>query len=292
MKHDRQAAVAWVESPLQLLGVVEYAAATDAPVRVIPRAGALQLPATVTRVRHLGLPENVTIERPRLSPAPVLAAMRQHWIVGDVFSGQVRSALAIRQPARITIVDDGAISLRIDDVLDGTASLERSQGDAPPHARALGRLARARLQDLDASDALELFSCFPLRHRSLRQNRFDWLRSRAHRAVSTTRIVLGSAAVTDGAIARDDYLAWVAALPRPADYYPHRREDRTVLEQLRAEPGLTVVETGLPIELELAGTESVRVVSPPSSALRTLAVVLEGLDPELDERQLSTGVAA
>ena len=292
MKNDRQPAIAWVESPLQLLGVVEFAAATEIQVRVIPRAGALQLPATVTRVRHLGLPANVTIERPRLSPAPVMAALRNHWIVGDAFSGQVRSALAIRQPNRITIVDDGAISLRIDDVLDGTAVLERATGVEAPHVRALGRLAQARLHELDTADSLDLFSCFPLRHRSLRPNRFEWLRSRSPRKSPTSRIVLGSAAVADGTVDRDRYLAWIATLALPAAYYPHRREDAAVLAHLRSAPSLTVVETGLPIELELAGSESVRVVSPPSSALRTLAVILDGLDPQLDEQQFAHGVAA
>ena len=36
-----QIAVAWVESPLQLLCVIEYAAARQVPVRVIPRSGAV-----------------------------------------------------------------------------------------------------------------------------------------------------------------------------------------------------------------------------------------------------------
>jgi hypothetical protein len=230
-----------VESPLQLICAVEYAFATHTPVRIVPRAGAAQLPATAARLRELDLPTGVTIEAPRA--LPVLGA--SHWIVGDAFSGMTRSAIAMRMPHRLTIVDDGAETLRLPSVLNGSARLSRSTD--PLAVQAIADLATTRVRELDARGALELFSYYALDHGARVPNRFRWLRSRGLTSSAPRRIVLGAAAVTDGHLTESAYLDW-----------------------------LVVEAPGLPIELVLAGAREVWVASLPSSAVETLRIVLLG----------------
>jgi hypothetical protein len=261
---------AWVESPLQLICAVEYAFATHTPVRIVPRAGAAQLPATAARLRELDLPTGVTIEAPRA--LPVLGA--SHWIVGDAFSGMTRSAIAMRMPHRLTIVDDGAETLRLPSVLNGSARLSRSTD--PLAVQAIADLATTRVRELDARGALELFSYYALDHGARVPNRFRWLRSRGLTSSAPRRIVLGAAAVTDGHLTESAYLDWLRGLATPAHYFPHRRESANLLARVAEIEGLVVEAPGLPIELVLAGAREVWVASLPSSAVETLRIVLLG----------------
>jgi hypothetical protein len=262
-------ASAWVESPLQLLCVVEWAFARGQAVRIVPRSGAAQLPATAARLREIGLPDGVVIDSAR--PVPVFSS--DHWIIGDAFSGMVRSALALRMPQLLTVVDDGAETLRLPDVLSGSAPLSRSTDAAP--ARAIAELASSRLRHLDQTGALELFSYYALDLPSRTPNRFRWLRSRGLTATVPSRVLLGSASVVDGLMPEDVYLSQIAAVG-PASYFPHRRETLPTLQRIAALPGVVVEDRGLPIELVLAGAREVVVTSLPSSAVETLRIILLG----------------
>ena len=261
---------AWVESPLQLLCAVEYAFATHTDVRIVPRAGGLQLLATAEHLRGLDLPSGVTIEAPRALPA----LGSGHWIIGDAFSGMARSAISLRMPHRLTIVDDGAATLDLPAVLAGRARLSRSSDTPALHA--IAELATARARELDAAGSLELFSYYALDHPARIPNRFRWLRSRAAAAAVPKRIILGSASVADGLIPEGEYLDWLGGLETPASYFPHRRETASQLLRVAAIPGLAVEERGLPIELVLAGAREVTVTSLPSSAVETLRIILLG----------------
>ena len=262
-------ASAWVESPLQLLCAVEWAFARGEGLRIVPRSGAVQLPATAAHLRQIGLPDGVVIESARALPA----FSSDHWVIGDAFSGMARSALALRMPHRLTVVDDGTMTLRLPSVLDGSAQLSRSTDAAP--ARALAELASSRLRHLHQSGALELFSYYALDLAARTPNRFRWLRSRGLEAVAPARVVLGSASVVDGLLGENDYVAQIAALA-PASYFPHRRETLSVLQRIAAIEGIEVVDRGLPIELVLAGAREVTVLSLPSSAVETLRIILLG----------------
>ena len=269
-------ASAWVESPLQLLCVVEWAFARSEAVRIVPRSGALQLSATAARLREIGLPDGVVIESARSLPT----FSTDHWIIGDPFSGMARSALALRMPRHLTIVDDGSMTLRLPAVLDATATLSRGTDLAP--ARALAELASSRLRHLDQTGALELFSYYALDLPSRTPNRFRWLRSRGLAASAPSRVVLGSASVVDGLMAESDYVARIASLA-PASYFPHRRETLTVLQRIATIDGIEVVDSGLPIELVLAGAREISVLSLPSSAVETLRIILLGTGSTVDE---------
>lgn len=258
-----------MESPLQLLCAVEWAFARNEGLRIVPRSGAVQLPATAARLREIGLPDGVVIEAPRALPA----FSSDHWIIGDAFSGMARSALALRTPRRLTVVDDGTMTLRLPSVLDATATLSRATDAAP--ARALAELASSRMRHLHQTGALELFSYYALDLAARTPNRFRWLRSRGLSAVAPSRVLLGSASVVDGLLGEDDYVAQIAGLA-PASYFPHRRETLSVLQRIAAIEGIEVVDRGLPIELVLAGAREVTVLSLPSSAVETLRIILLG----------------
>ena len=262
-------ASAWVESPLQLLCVVEWAFARGEAVRIVPRSGGAQLPATASRLREIGLPDGVVIEAPRALPA----FSSDHWIIGDPFSGMAKSALAVRMPQHLTVVDDGSMTLRLPSVLNGSAPLTRSTDAAP--ARAIAELAASRLRHLDQTGALELFSYYALDLPARTPNRFRWLRSRGLVASAPPRVVLGSASVVDGLLSESDYLAQIGRLA-PVSYFPHRRETSSVLQRIAAIEGVEVVDHGLPIELVLAGACGVEVLSLPSSAVETLRIILLG----------------
>lgn len=253
-----------MESPLQLLCAVEYAALTDIPLRVVPRAGAAQLLPTAERLRGLGLPRGVEIVAPRTLP-PTGAA---HLVVGDAFSGVVHASVAMRMPQRLTIVDDGSMSLRLPSVLDGSAPLTRDGAEG-----AIASLALARILALDGAGDLELFSYYPLEHPACIPNRFAWLGSRAQWGISDRHVVLGSASVVDGLLAEGEYLGWLAAQPAGALYLPHRREARATVAAA-ALCGLEVVEPGLPVELVLLGSRSLSIATLPSSAADTLRLLL------------------
>lgn len=263
-------ASAWVESPLQLLCAVEYAFATHTALRIVPRAGAVQLAETAQRLRELDLPTGVVIESPRA--LPVLSA--DHWVIGDAFSGMARSAIAVRMPHRLTIVDDGAATLDLPSVLNGSAHLRRNTDSAA--AQAIADRAAARVRALDSAGALELFSYYALDHPARVANRFRWLRSRGLQSAVRQRVVLGSAAVVDGRMEPHAYLHWLGSLDVPASYFPHRREPEWLLQKVATLDGVRIERTGLPIELALAGGRELEVVSLPSSAVETLRIVLLG----------------
>ena len=262
-------ASAWVESPLQLVCAVEYAALAGIPLRVVPRAGAAQLGATAERLRELGLPRDVEIASPRTLPP----TGTDHLVVGDAYSGVVHASIAMRMPQRVTIVDDGSTSLVLPSALDGTRALRRDG-----MATAISALASSRLRALDASGDLELFSYYRLDHPALIPNRFAWLASRRAGAVaglSGGDVVLGSAAVVDGLLSERSYTEWLSAQARGARYLPHRRETAATITAARL-LGLEVVATGLPVELSLLGASDLTVTTLPSSAADTLRIILAG----------------
>ena len=268
-------ASAWVESPLQLLCAVEWAFATGQGVRIVPRSGAAQLPATAAALRQVGLPDGVVIEGPRALPA----FSSDHWIIGDAFSGMARSALALRMPHRLTVVDDGTMTLRLPAVLDASQTLSRRTDSAP--ARAIAELASSRLRHLHQTDALELFSYYALDLAARTPNRFRWLRSRGLAVTAPPRVFLGSASVVDGLMPESAYLELVRQ-HAPVSYFPHRRETLSTLQRIAAIDGIDVVDRGLPIELVLAGAREVSVVSLPSSAVETLRIILLGSGSSID----------
>src|SRR6187402_1495553 len=108
-------AIAWVESPLQLVAAAEWAAGRDDPIAVALRVTGPQMAATAGELLSRGARfETVT---PYFGiPWGQLGAHRA-WAVGDAFSGQFRLAASVRAPRELSLLDDGAMTLVAADAL-------------------------------------------------------------------------------------------------------------------------------------------------------------------------------
>lgn len=284
---QRRTPLAWVESPLQLLGAAEYAAALGRPIAVAYRLTGPQMPTTMGELLdrgalfssvapYYGIPWGLLRDQP-------------DWAIGDGFSGQFRMATAVLRPRSITLLDDGDMSIHLASALLGRTGFARRDTRESGLATLLGGIARDRMLKLAGSQRLTMFSAFaddptvaalPARKVSLVRNSFAWLRAHARPArLPHPRVVLGSARVIDGLLDEADYQRWLksVAAAGPVSYLPHRRERGDQLAQISSIDGVTVVDTGLPAELALAGTsEPLEIVMMRSSASTTLRAVLEG----------------
>ncbi|HEY0247881.1 MAG TPA: hypothetical protein VGC45_06425 [Gryllotalpicola sp.] len=279
---------AWVESPFQLLSAAEWAHAAGRRISVAMRLTGPQMEATAAELLRRGAPfREVT---PWVGIPWGLLAGERDWAVGDGFSGQFRMASAVLPPHRVTLLDDGANTLALADALLGRTPYRRPRRTEGRVNRALGELARHRLHALADREALEVFTVFPLgeqrttalaaRGITTRRHDFAWTRSATDPIeLPGDRVLLGSALPTDGHVPVPDYLRWVAEQAREASvvYLPHRRERADVLDAVRVTRGVQVLETGLPVELVLAGIHRpIELVSLQTSASTTLELLLAG----------------
>ena len=294
----------WVESPLQLICAVEaYAAGLlGAGAAVSLRSGGASLPRTARALTALGLPEGLRLlvgqERPA-GPPPDASAV---WATGDVFSGLVQRALVShgllrRSRCRIVVVDDGLATLHLLHLLGRPrAPLTRSRSRERPLRRLLGLVANARLRAAAAEGRFTVLTALPVGEDTrrvlgglgvdLRSHAFEWLQTRPSPPVpEEDLVVLGTALVHDGLVRREPYLDWVRGLAAqtPVAYYPHRREARDVLAELRRHPRISVRVAGPPAELRLRGLEPRhRVVTLPSTAALSLPVLLRARGVRVD----------
>ena len=280
--------MAWVESPFQLLSAAEWAHATGRRISVAMRLSGPQMETTAAELLRRGAPFSEVTPWVGI-PWGKLTEDRD-WAVGDGFSGQFRMAASVLRPRRVALLDDGANTLALADALLDRTPFRRPRRQEGRVNRVLGDLAKHRVHALADREAAEIFTVFPLgaqrtdalgaRGIATRRHNFAWTRHAADPLeLPGDRVLLGSALPTDGHVAVPDYLRWVegqAAL-QPVVYLPHRREQRQVLETVRRMPGVNVLETGLPVELVLAGIpRPIELVSLQTSASTTLELLLGG----------------
>jgi hypothetical protein len=278
--------VAWVESPLQLLGVAEWAAAHR---RRVPIAGRLtpQMPETadelIARGAEFGHCE------PYLGIPWRMLARHAHWLVGDGFSGQFRLAASILRPRRITFLDDGANAVALADSLVGRRPFARPGTAERGLTTRVAPFAFDQIAGRARAGLVDFFTAFEFGESRLREldergytvgrHAFEWTRRTARAYVTTSggRILLGSARPVDGKMPLEEYLDWVRleASRSPVTYLPHRREPDGQLEAVAAIPGVRVDRPSLPVEMVLAGAiERLEIVTLPSSTTTTLPLVL------------------
>ena len=279
-------AVAWVESPLQLINAIEFAAATGTPLVVEPRAGVLQLDETIEAVRP-ALPAGVTVARPVASADREDFRSAAHQVVGDVFSGQFRLLVARWGVRRLTIVDDGSATVHFAAALDGAPFVRMAQVESRA-MQILGALVKRRILTAARRGRVALFTAYEgestvggLSGRGIRiiGNSYSWLRSLSAigAAPASPRVVLGSALVTDRQIGLDNYLGWLRGLAAGGSisYLPHRREDAAQRAAVAALDNVIVEAGTLPAELALGSSQTLeRVDTLPSSAVVTLRAIL------------------
>jgi hypothetical protein len=284
---QRRTPLAWVESPLQLLGAAEYAARLGRPIAVVHRLTGPQMPATMHQLLERGALFSSVAPYYGIPWGPLRD--QSDWVIGDGFSGQFRMAAALLRPRSITLLDDGDMSIHLASALLGRTGFARRDAREGGLTTVLGGMARDRMLRLAHLGRLSMFSAFaddptvaalPARGVRLERNDFPWLRANGRPLhLPSARVVLGSANVADGLLAESDYLSWVreVAAAGPVSYLPHRRERAEQLARVAAIDGVTVIDTGIPAELALAGTsEPLDIVLMRSSASTTLRAVLEG----------------
>lgn len=279
--------VAWVESPLQLIGAAEWADAAGERVTIAGRLTA-QMSETADELLARDAPFGVL--EPYLGIPWRLLSQHRHWLVGDGYSGQFRLAAAALRPKRLTFLDDGANAIAFADTLIGRRQYSRPGIAERGLTTKVAPLALDVIHSRSLAGSVELFTAFDLGADRVdrlgdlgvrtRRHGFEWTRRTAPAAsVETRRVLLGSAQPGDGRIDRDVYLDWVAAeaATSPVTYLPHRRESAELVRAVMGIPGVRLVETRLPAELVLAGaTEPLEVLTLASSTTTTLPLVLQG----------------
>lgn len=286
MSPEPMPVVAWVESPLQLVGAAEWAAVHR---RRVPIAGRLtpQMPETADELiargalfgqcaPYLGIPWNVL-------------ARHKHWLVGDGFSGQFRLAASVLRPQRITFLDDGANAIAFADTLVGRRPFARPGVPERGLGARVAPFALDQIAGRARAGQVDFFTAFDFGEARLREldergyrvarHAFEWTRRTARAFVTTTagRVLLGSARPVDGRMPLAEYLDWVRweASRAPVTYLPHRREPENQIDAVAAIPGVHLDRQSLPVEMVLAGAiERLEIVTLPSSTTTTLPLVL------------------
>ena len=301
--------LALVESPAQLLNVVEWAdqvlgGASGLTIVVLaPRSDVsrLQLRAMAALARDTGLA--VQWHEPRLGGAPTARTVRslaallgevQRLVVGDPFSGVMQVVISIAKATEVVIVDDGTATMEFARQWRSGEHLLRWHQVAEPQRRHLGTIARGQIASSvrrrlapGSGCRLSVFSALPVELGPVPvvRNSFAWTRGRFPRPVlKDTADLVGTSLVETGVVDLRRYLEGVAGIAtryRVDRYFAHRKESETKLSQIR-DLGLSVERPALPLEIVARqGWVGRRVVSFPSTVVHTLPLVLADTDAQL-----------
>ncbi|MBN0044390.1 hypothetical protein JS756_09745 [Streptomyces actuosus] len=302
--------LAFVESPVQLLNVLEWAHAHPPRTPGAPGAGLTLVVLSPTdpmtrgqlrRMAELAREEGheVRWEEARggaTAPFHTIGGLAgtlrhaQRVVLGDPFSRYVQLLLTITRARELVVVDDGTATMEF------VAQLARGERLVRWHRRG-GRpgprdllfapvtsSARRRLTP-NAHRSVEVFSAMPVQDRpegvTLTRNDFAWTRARfGPPRISRGADLVGTSLVETGVVDGDRYLTAVRSLARAhgaTRYFAHRRESADKLHRLAGETGLEIVRPDLPLELiARRGPIGRTVLSFPSTVVHTLPLALAG----------------
>lgn len=305
-KHKRDT-LALVESPAQLLNVIEWAHHHDAEhqtrLAVLPpreQTTRVQLQAMVELARDAGLA--ATWYEPRRSPAAMVAvawelfprlAKASRLVVGDPFSHFVQAVLPLADVSDVVVVDDGTATISFIAQLTRGDRLTRwhlADGGRDVVVDLLSDHARQFFTPSERDGrSVEVFTAMPVQApKGTRQtaNTFAWTRGRfGPPKLKDTADVIGTSLVESGVIDAERYLGGVAAVTKrygAGRYFAHRREDDAKLARIAAVTGVKVVRPDVPLEIAVRrGPVSRLMVSYPSTITHTLPLVLADTGIEL-----------
>lgn len=299
--------LALVESPVQLLNVLEWAhgrrgesasaAGGDGTARAVEIAvlpprdavghGQLRLMADLAlgdghTVRwYEARTSRAALVRAALALAPRIASARR-LVLGDPFSRLVQVLLPLARRAReVTVVDDGTATMEfVSLIAEGRPLVRWHRGGQA----AFGAARASRRLTPGAGRSVEVFTAMPVTASTavrLSANRFAWTRARYGPPELTGGVdLVGTSLVETGVVDEERYVAGVTDLARAQGatrYLAHRREGRAKLDRLAGLTGLEIVRPALPLEVEaLRGPIGSVIVSFPSTVVHTLPVALEG----------------
>ncbi|MFF8956460.1 hypothetical protein [Streptomyces sp. NPDC014894] len=308
--------LAFVESPVQLLNVLEWAHARpyERPRPPAPRAGAAPADGLTVvvlsptdpmsrgqlrRMAELAREEGFTVrwQEAREGAGAPLRAVREllpmlrraeRIVIGDPFSRYVQLLLTLVGDTDLTVVDDGTATMEFAAQLARGEKLVRwhrrgSRGPRELLLAPVSSLARRRLAP-SRTRAVEVFTSMPVdppEGITVTPNTFGWTRFRfGPPTIVPGADLVGTSLVETGVVDPDQYVAAVTALARAhgaGRYFAHRRESAGKLHRLAGETGLEIVRPELPLELVARrGPIGSTVLSFPSTVVHTLPLALAG----------------
>ncbi|WP_436843282.1 hypothetical protein [Streptomyces noursei] len=299
--------LAFVESPVQLLNVLEWAHAARAAALTVVVLSPHD-PMTrgqLRRMAELARDEGHTLrweEARGGATAPLrtiggltpLLRRARRVVLGDPFSRYVQLLLGLTRARDLVVVDDGTATMEFIGQLARGERLVRwhrhGSGRGPrdllfaPFAATARRRLTPDPEGARRRRTVALFSSMPVEvpeGMAVTANDFAWTRGRfGPPRLTRTADIVGTSLVETGVVDTDRYLAAVARLARAhgaTRYFAHRRERAGKLHRLATETGLEVVCPDLPLELiARRGPIGRLVLSFPSTVVHTLPLALKG----------------
>ena len=300
--------LAFVESPVQLLNVLEWAHAREdvvgagltlvvlSPIDPMTRG---QLRRMAELARDAG--HEVRWEEARGGPAAPfhtigglagLLRRADRVVLGDPFSRYVQLLLTITKARDIVVVDDGTATMEfVAQLARGERLVRWHRKGGRPGPRDLvfapvSSVARKRLTPSEHR-RVEIFSSMPMQETpdgvTVTANTFAWTRDRfGPPRITKGADMVGTSLVETGVVDNDRYLEAVLALAKAhgaTRYFAHRRESAEKLHRLAVETGLEVVRPDLPLELiARRGPIGRTILSFPSTVVHTLPLALSGTE--------------
>lgn len=298
--------LAFVESPVQLLNVLEWAhaetAAGDLTVIVLSPNDPMTR-GQLRRMCQLARDEGIEVrweEARGGTTAPFhtvggLAPMLRRAsriVIGDPFSRYVQLLLTITRARDLVVVDDGTATMEfVSQLARGERLVRWHRRGGRPGPRDLlfapvSNSARRRLTP-GGRRTVAVFSAMPIESvpEGVRVdlNDFAWTRARfGPPRVSKGADLVGTSLVETGVVDPDRYVEAVRALALThgaTRYFAHRRESAEKLHRLAVETGLQVVRPDLPLELiARRGPVGRTILSFPSTVVHTLPFALAGTE--------------
>ncbi|MFI6205744.1 hypothetical protein ACIBAI_05010 [Streptomyces sp. NPDC051041] len=307
--------LAFVESPVQLLNVLEWAHAhalrAGNPQGDAPPGPGLTLvvlsptdPMTrgqLRRMAELARQEGYEVRweearggatAPFQTVGGLAGPLRRatRVVMGDPFSRYVQLLLTITRARDLVVVDDGTATMEfVGQLARGERLVRWHRKGGRPAPRDLlfapvSSSARRRLTP-GGRRSVEVFSSMPMQETprgvTVTANDFAWTRARfGPPHITKGADLVGTSLVETGVVDGERYLAAVRALAAAhgaTRYFAHRRESAEKLHRLAVETGLEVVRPDLPLELiARRGPIGRTVLSFPSTVVHTLPLALAG----------------
>ncbi|MGW8381033.1 hypothetical protein [Streptomyces sp. ODS28] len=296
--------LAFVESPVQLLNVLEWAHGRDSArltLVVLPPHDPMtrgQLRRMAELARDEGYPVRWEEARDGVAaPAKTIGALAgplrraRRIVIGDPFSRYVQLLLTLASARDVVVVDDGTATMEFIAQLARGERFVRwhrkgTEAAADPRAALFAPFARGARRRLTPGERrrVEVFSSMPVEAPdgvTVTANDFAWTRHTfgPPRLTRGTDLV-GTSLVETGVVDLDRYLEAVASLAREhgaTRYFAHRRESPEKLQRVTAATGLEIVRPDLPLELVARrGPIGRTILSFPSTVVHTLPLALAG----------------
>ncbi|MGR8008731.1 hypothetical protein [Streptomyces hypolithicus] len=297
--------LAFVESPVQLLNVLEWAhtkaelRARDLTVVVLSPTDPMTR-GQLRRMAELARGEGMRVRweearggaaAPLRTVAGLASPLRRarRIVIGDPFSRYVQLLLTITRARDLVVVDDGTATMEFIAQLTGGERLvrwHRRGGRRGARDLAFGPVSSAARRRLTPSRtrAVEVFTSMPLEDApgvTVTANDFGWTRARfGPPRITRGADLVGTSLVETGVVDPDRYVEAVIALARAhgaTRYFAHRRESSGKLHRLAVETGLEIVRPDLPLELiARRGPIGRTILSFPSTVVHTLPLALAG----------------